>query len=74
VREGVAGRDVTLAVLPDHPVPVKQRVHTRDPVPVTICGAHITPDDCQVYSEQLSPAGGLGHFEGDALIRRILNV
>lgn len=31
-------------VLPDHPVPVKLRKHTRDPVPFMVAGAGVTDD------------------------------
>jgi 2,3-bisphosphoglycerate-independent phosphoglycerate mutase len=74
VREQLEGQDVTYAVLPDHPVPVKLRKHTRDPVPVTIAGAHITPDAIETYGERSAQNGGLGYFEGDKLMRLILNV
>lgn len=74
LRELLAGQEVTLAVLPDHPVPIKQRIHTRTPVPVAICGPHIKPDGCQAYSETVAPSGSLGTMSGDQLMRRILNV
>ena len=67
------GQDITYAVLPDHPVPVHQRIHTRDPVPVSICGAHITPDACETYSERVAPTGSLGFMKGDELMRKVLN-
>jgi 2,3-bisphosphoglycerate-independent phosphoglycerate mutase len=67
-------QEVTYAVLPDHPVPIHQRIHTRTPVPVSICGPHIVPDAIAAYSETLAPTGTLGHFTGDQLMRRILNL
>jgi 2,3-bisphosphoglycerate-independent phosphoglycerate mutase len=74
VMQQLQGETVTYAVLPDHPVPIHQRIHTRTPVPVAISGPHITPDHCQVYSETVAPTGALGHFRGDELMKRILNL
>ena len=74
VMNQLRGQPVTFAVLPDHPVPVKQRIHTRVPVPVAMCGPHIRPDQCQVYGEQTAPTGALGLMRGDQLMRRILNL
>ena len=65
---------VTLAVLPDHPVPLRLRVHTREPVPVAISGPHVTPDDVSVYSEPAAPTGSLGLMKGDELMKRILDL
>jgi 2,3-bisphosphoglycerate-independent phosphoglycerate mutase len=65
---------VTLAVLPDHPVPLRLRVHTREPVPVAICGPHITPDAVRVYSEPAASAGSLGLMKGDEVMKRILGL
>jgi len=36
--------DLRVMVLPDHPVPVKLRKHTRDPVPFMVAGAGVTND------------------------------
>ena len=63
--------DITAAVLPDHPVPVKLRKHTRTPVPVSICGPNITPDDIQEYNEIVCPGGALGFMKGDELMKRL---
>lgn len=71
VMQALAGRDCAFAVLPDHPVPVKLRKHTRTPVPVAMCGPHLAADAIQRYSEQLAPGGALGHLHGDQLIRRL---
>ncbi len=73
LRHNLKGRDVTYAVLPDHPVPVRLRLHTRDPVPFAICGPHIKPDACRIFSEREALSGDIGYLEGDQLMRRILN-
>ncbi len=73
LRDQLQGQDVTYAVLPDHPVPVHLRIHTRDPVPVAICGKHIIRDHCRIFSETVAPTGTLGQFKRDELMRKILN-
>jgi 2,3-bisphosphoglycerate-independent phosphoglycerate mutase len=67
------GKPVTFALLPDHPVPIKLRKHTR-PRPVALCGPHIKPDSVKSYSERAALDGSLGLMKGDRLIRRILNL
>ncbi len=74
VMSALKGKDVTFTILPDHPVPIKLRKHTRTPVPFAICGKHITPDSLKTYSETLAPKGGLGHLKGDSLMRLVLNI
>jgi 2,3-bisphosphoglycerate-independent phosphoglycerate mutase len=55
---------VTLAVLPDHPVPVRTGKHTRTPVPVAIRCADWTPDSVQHYDEVACLQGALGAMAG----------
>lgn len=74
VMTALAGRNVTFAVLPDHPVPYKQRIHTRTPVPFAVCGPHIKPDSVQHYSEADAPNGSLGYLTGEAVVKTVLNL
>ena len=74
VMKALEGKGVTFAVLPDHPVPLHQRKHTRTPVPVAICGDHITPDDVQVYSETAAPKGALGFMNGEQFMRKVMDL
>lgn len=74
VMTALEGRGVTFAVLPDHPVPIKLRKHTRTPVPVAVCGPHIVPDGIMKYSEKDAPSGSLGHMTGETLVRTVLNL
>ncbi|OQA82595.1 MAG: cofactor-independent phosphoglycerate mutase [Lentisphaerae bacterium ADurb.Bin242] len=74
VMSALEGCGVTFAILPDHPVPLHQRKHTRTPVPVAICGDHIVPDSVCVYSETEAPKGSLGQMKGDEFIRKVLNL
>lgn len=59
------------AVLPDHPVPVKLRKHTRTPVPVAIRKAGWRPDAVTRYGETPCRQGQLGAMRGDALMRHL---
>ncbi|MEG1188093.1 MAG: cofactor-independent phosphoglycerate mutase [Bacteroidales bacterium] len=62
---------VRIAVLPDHPTPVRLRTHTSDPVPCLIWGAGITPDSVQQYDELSVLDGALGLLRGAGLIDRL---
>ncbi|HJX53039.1 MAG TPA: cofactor-independent phosphoglycerate mutase [Polyangia bacterium] len=56
-------------VLPDHPVPVKLRKHTRDPVPFMVCGEGVSGDPAlQNYSEATGAAGRYPGLAGRALM------
>ena len=60
--DGVVGTirdqfDGVLAVLPDHPTPIRLRTHTRDPVPFVVVGKGT--DGSKVYSEAAGRSGGL---------------
>ncbi len=74
VLSALRGRDLTFAILPDHPVPYKLRKHTRTPVPVAIWGPHIVPDALEHYSEKDAPHGSLGFMKGDEFVRTVLNL
>jgi 2,3-bisphosphoglycerate-independent phosphoglycerate mutase len=50
--------DGILAVLPDHPTPIRVKTHTRDPVPFVVVGKE--KDTTERYSEQAARSGGLG--------------
>jgi 2,3-bisphosphoglycerate-independent phosphoglycerate mutase len=61
--DGVAGTildefDGTVAVLPDHPTPIRVRTHTRDPVPFVIRGKG--RDDTLRFTEREAQKGALG--------------
>ena len=61
--DGVVGAirdqfDGIIAVLPDHPTPIRVKTHTRDPVPFVVAGKDC--DGSTAYSEAAGRAGGLG--------------
>ncbi len=54
--------DLRVMVLPDHPVPVKLRKHTRDPVPFMVAGAGVKNDSSiDRYTEK---GCARGRFQG----------
>ena len=52
--------DVCIAVLPDHPTPVEQRIHVSEPVPFVIWHRGIEPDAVQKYDEVSCVSGRYG--------------
>jgi len=69
---------VRIALLPDHPTPIKYRTHTMTPVPFLIwqskpCAEmNITPDAVQKYDEDSAFEGSLGLMKEDQFIRFFL--
>lgn len=55
--------DVIVGVLPDHPVPVKLRKHTRTPVPFLISGENVPKDGNSEYSEKTAARGAFGSLD-----------
>lgn len=75
VVTALAGRqDIRFALLPDHPVPIRLRKHTRTPVPLAVCGAGIAADAVPYYSELRAPEGALGELAGDRLVKLLLGL
>ncbi|MCR5003913.1 MAG: cofactor-independent phosphoglycerate mutase, partial [Bacteroidales bacterium] len=48
---------VAIAVLPDHPTPVKKRTHTNEPIPFLIWAPGMTPDSVQTFDEDACKQG-----------------
>jgi len=51
---------VCIAILPDHPTPVEQRIHVNEPVPFIIYHKGIESDEVQFYDEESCVTGGYG--------------
>lgn len=66
--------NISYALLPDHPVPVKLRKHTRTPVPAAIMGSHIKPDVVQVFSEEAASQGSLGFIKDAELMKLLMGL
>lgn len=58
--------DGTIALLPDHPTPIRLRTHTADPVPFAILGKG--KDRTERYSEKEAKKGSLGLMRGPDLL------
>ncbi|HWQ63502.1 MAG TPA: cofactor-independent phosphoglycerate mutase [Methanospirillum sp.] len=63
--------DGRIAVLPDHPTPIRLKTHTMDPVPFAIRG--IKTDGCTRFSESEAVSGGFGAMKGTDLIPLLLS-
>lgn len=74
VMDTLDKKDISFAVLPDHPVPINLRRHTRTPVPVSVCGHNIVPDSVEYYSEKMCKCGNLGLLKGEMLLRLLLGI
>lgn len=65
---------VAIAVLPDHPTPVRHRTHTNEPVPFLIYAPGLSADDIETYDEDSCRHGYYGLLEKDEFIRAFMNV
>jgi len=71
-------KPVRIALLPDHPTPIKYRTHTMTPVPFLIWQSktaedmNIIPDKVQKYDEESAFDGSLGLLKEDEFIKFFL--
>ena len=65
---------VSIAVLPDHPTPVKMRIHVNEPVPFLIYYKGITPDDVQTYDEVACTQGSYGLLRLQQFMERFMAI
>lgn len=69
---------VRIALLPDHPTPIKYRTHTMTPIPFLIWQSkpstdlNILPDSVQRYDEDSAFEGALGLMKDDEFIKYFL--
>lgn len=54
-----------IAILPDHPTPIKVKTHTKDPVPVAIYTNNEKGDKVTKFDEPSAKKGALGLLEGE---------
>lgn len=75
VLDGLKQKDweTTVAVLPDHPTPIANGNHTREPVPVAIRSPHIPADGVECFDEESVRSGSLGLLSGSQFIETFLN-
>jgi 2,3-bisphosphoglycerate-independent phosphoglycerate mutase len=60
--------ECVIAVLPDHPTPIKIGTHTRDPVPFAIYSPLAEADGVRQFDELSAKRGGFGLIAGEAFI------
>ena len=71
ILAGLGKIPAVVAVLPDHPTPVEQRIHVRDAVPFAICDPRWQPDAVQRYDEASCAAGSFGTIHGDTFVSAV---
>lgn len=68
IMKGFSGR---IAVLPDHPTPIRLKTHTAEPVPFAILGKD--KDTTSRFSEQEGKTGMYGLLQGPSLIPLLIS-
>ena len=61
-----------IAVLPDHPTPIRLKTHTAEPVPFVVRGPGISPGRCSRLNEREAAKGSLGTLQGVQLLGMLL--
>jgi 2,3-bisphosphoglycerate-independent phosphoglycerate mutase len=62
-----------IAVLPDHPTPIRIGTHTKDPVPFAIYSPVLKPDGVQKFDEFSASNGVFGTVKQESLISLLLS-
>jgi 2,3-bisphosphoglycerate-independent phosphoglycerate mutase len=65
--------DLVISILPDHPVPIKLRAHTREPVPFMIYN-HEKSDNYSEYNEETAKTGSLGCLKSDEFMKAMFSL
>lgn len=65
---------VSIALLPDHPTPIRLRTHTDEPIPFCIYHPGIEADSVQTFDEVAAKDGCYGTLQGDGFIREFMNI
>ncbi len=64
--------DYVIAVLPDHPTPIRIGTHTRDPVPFAIYSALAKSDGIKQFDEESAKKGDEGFIQGEEFMSLFL--
>ncbi len=67
-----SGEDWRVLLLPDHATPISIKTHSRDPVPFTIAGAGVAPDEVESFDEDAAKRGGYGLVEATELVGMLI--
>jgi len=62
-----------IAILPDHPTPIKVRMHVSDPVPFAIYAPHLSGDKLR-FDESSAKMGSLGFIVGEEFMKLLLTI
>ena len=65
---------VCIAILPDHPTPVEQRIHVNEPVPFLIYYKGIEPDAVEHYDEESCVSGGYGLLRLNEFMQEFMKI
>jgi len=65
---------VAIAILPDHPTPVEQRIHVNEPVPFLIYYKGIEPDEVEHYDEVSCVNGSYGLLHLEQFMQTFMSV
>ena len=63
-----SGADWRVLLLPDHATPIAIKTHSSDPVPFTIAGSGIEPDEVERFDELAAQRGEYGLVEATELV------
>ena len=76
VYEAVCQMDepVCIAILPDHPTPVEQRIHVDEPVPFLVWHRGIEPDAVDCYDEVSCVRGSYGMLRLNEFMNQLMNI
>ena len=62
-----------IAILPDHPTPIRIGTHTRDPVPFAIQSPFLEPDGVQKFDEFSAKNGAFGLVKQEQLMSLLIS-
>jgi 2,3-bisphosphoglycerate-independent phosphoglycerate mutase len=71
ILEGLT-EEYAIAILPDHPTPIKIGTHTRDPVPFAIQSPSWKPDNVKYFDENSAKKGAFGLIKNDYILPILL--
>ncbi len=71
-RMKASGEDFRLAVLPDHPTPIRIRTHSSDPVPYLLYDSTQEKSSDRKYNEKEAKASGIFMKEGPMLMEKLI--
>jgi 2,3-bisphosphoglycerate-independent phosphoglycerate mutase len=73
MNEIPAYNEYSIAILPDHPTPLKLKTHTSDPIPYSMCSTAKISDDVMKYDEISASKGSMGIDHGYKFINKLIN-